>query len=222
MRRLSSCLIASCAFFYCACAVAASPGCDEMALRDQAQRARTWRYAWSGINAGLMVGSFVVVPLVEREARPDWIVSGVGSGVTVLTTWLWPLRVESALEELDALPPEQRQAALPRLLRESAEDERARVRWPWHLANVGLSLAAGSIIAFGYDHYVSGAITAAASTALGEAQLFTQPTSLPRACPTSARGRCRQTTWLWAPRFSLSPGVGAVPATLTLGAIASF
>jgi hypothetical protein len=222
MRRLLSCLLASCALLYCACAAGAAPGCDEKALRDEAHRAKTWRYAWSGINAGLMIGSFAVVPLVERESRPDWIVSGIGSGVTVLGTWLWPLRVEAALEELDALPPERRQVELPRLLRESAEDEHARVTWPWHLLNVGLSAAAGSIVAFGYKHYWSGAITAVAGTALGEVQLFTQPTGLPRACPVGALRGCHQTTWLLAPRLGWTPRLGAVPAAWTLGVGGTF
>ncbi len=163
MRRLVSSLLASCCLFASTCALGAEPGCDEKALRDEAQRAKTWRYAWSGINAGLMVGAFAVVPLVDRESRPDWIVSGIGSGVSLLATWWWPLRVESSARELDALSSEQRTLQLPRLLRESAADERARVAWPWHVANVALSAATGSIIAFGYQHYWSGAITAAAA-----------------------------------------------------------
>ena len=219
MRRVVSCLLASCALLYGACAAGAPPGSDEKALRDEARRARTWRYAWTGINAGLMVGSFVVVPLVEREGRPDWIVSGVGSGVAGLATWLWPLRVEGAVEELDALPLQQRQAKLPRLLRESADDERERVTWPWHLANLGLSVAGGSIIAFGYKHYLSGAITAAGGTALGEVQLFTQPTGLPRACPTDSASRC---SWRWAPRFGFTPRLGRAPAAWSLGVGGSF
>jgi hypothetical protein len=162
-------------------------GCDEATLREQARAAKRWRYWWTGINFGLMAGSFATVPLVDRPSRPDWIVAGVGSGIAVLTTWIWPLRVESAPDELDALPATERPRALARLLRESAEDERDRMRWPWHLANLGLSAAAGGVIAFGYKHYASGAITAGISAALGEVQLFTQPTGLPLGCPVVCR-----------------------------------
>lgn len=175
----------------------APAGCDEQTLRDQARLAKRWRYWWTGINVGLTAGSFVAVPLVDREDRPDWIVSGIGSGITALSSWIWPLRVESVPEELDAMPIAQRRLALARLLRESAEDEHDRVRWPWHLANLGLSLAAGSVIAFGYKHYASGAITAGVSFALGEAQLFTQPTGLPLSCPNACR---LSPTLAWLPR----------------------
>ena len=207
MRWLLGLLLASCAGSYAPDGVAAEPGCDSKAFHDEAHRARVWRYTWSGVNAGLMVGSFVAVPLVERESRPDWIVSGVGSGITVLATWLWPLRVEGAAEELDALPPSEQVRAFPRLRRESAEDEHDRVTWPWHLANFGLSAAGGAVIAFGFKHYVSGAITAAAGTALGEVQILTQPTGLPTSCPLACE---------LVPRLAFSPRLPTAPATWTL------
>jgi hypothetical protein len=167
MRSFASLTIACCWLLHVAGARAAPTEPDqEQQLRAEASRARTWRYAWSGVNAGLTLGAFVALPLDRRESRPDWIVSGAGSGLTLLTTFFLPLRVESAVAELDALPLGQRAARLPRLYRESATDERERVSWPWHVANVGLSALAGGIIAFGYDHYVSGAITAAGRSAI--------------------------------------------------------
>jgi hypothetical protein len=176
---------------------AAEP-CDAPKLRVEADRAWAWRRNWTLINAGVMAGSFAVVPLVEREDRPDWIVSGIGSGITALTTFVWPLRVESAADELEALPTVERARQLRRLWRESAEDEHDRVTWPWHLANFGVSAAAGAIIAFGYHHYVSGAITTLAGTALGEVQIFTQPTRLDADCQLALR---------------LVPSIGYVPRT---------
>jgi hypothetical protein len=208
MRSIASLTIACCWLLHGAGARAAptEPG-QEQQLRVEASRARTWRYAWSGVNAGLTVGAFVALPLDRRESRPDWIVSGAGSGLTLLTTFFLPLRVESAVAELDAMPPDQRTARLPRLYRESAADERERVSWPWHVANVGLSALAGGIIAFGYDHYVSGAITAAVSTSLGEAQLFTQPMRL----GSSGSGGLRL-----VPRLAFMPRAGVAPPVWTL------
>jgi hypothetical protein len=179
-----------------AAAYAAAP-CDAPELRTEADRAWTWRRNWTLINAGLMAGSFAVVPLVEREDRPDWIISGAGSGITALTTWFFPLRVESAAAELEALPASERAEQLPRLWHESAEDEHDRVTWPWHVANVALSAGAGAIIAFGYHHYVSGAVTAVAGSALGEVQILTQPTRLDLDCQ---------------PRLALVPALRFVPA----------
>jgi hypothetical protein len=182
-----------------AAAYAAEP-CGAPELRAEADRAWAWRRNWTLINVGLTAGSFAVVPLVEREDRPDWIISGAGSGITAITTWFFPLRVESAVEQLDALPASERAKQLPRLWRESAEDEHDRVTWPWHVANVALSAGAGAIIAFGYDHYVSGAVTAAAGTALGEVQILTQPTRLGRDCQ---------------PQLALVPAFGFLPASPT-------
>ncbi len=213
MRSFVSLALASCCGLYAAGALAEPSQCDQPSLRDEAHRARTWRYAWSGVNAGLMVGSFVAVPLVDQESRPDWVVSGVGSGVTVLVTWFFPLRVESAADELDALPADQRQKHFPRLRLESADDEHARVTWPWHVVNFGLSAAAGSIIAFGYGHYVSGLITTVASTALGEAQLLTQPTNLPVSCPQSLQ---------LVPRLAFTPRIGTAPSSWTLSIASTF
>ncbi len=207
MPLLASFALASCCMLYGAGALAEPNHCDQQSLRDEARSARTWRYTWSGVNAGLMVGAFVAVPLVDKESRPDWIVSGVGSGVTVLATWFFPLRVESAADELEALPADQRSRHFARLRLESADDEHARVTWPWHLVNFGLSAAAGSIIAFGYGHYASGLVTTVAGTALGEAQILTQPTNLPRSCPQAVQ---------LIPRLAFTPRVGAVPSTWSL------
>jgi hypothetical protein len=192
--------------------------CDERMIRDEAHRARVWRYSWTGINAALMIGAFVAVPLVDKEERPDWIVSGAGSAINVATTWFWPLRVESAEEELDKLPAAERARHLPRLVLESAEDEQDRVTWPWHVLNFGVSALGGGIIAFGYGHYESGLITTLAGTAIGSTQIFTQPTNLPQSCGAAQAARSRFTlspsfTVLRAP--DLSPSGAALSITGT-------
>jgi hypothetical protein len=192
--------------------------CDERMIRDEAHRARVWRYSWAGINAALMIGAFVAVPLVDKEERPDWVVSGAGSAINVATTWFWPLRVESAEDELDALPPAERARHVPRLVLESSEDEHDRVTWHWHLANFGVSALGGGIIAFGYGHYESGLLTTLAGTAIGSTQIFTQPTNLPRTCVAPAPARSRLTL---SPSFTVlrapdqSPSGGALSITGT-------
>lgn len=209
MRSLVAVLLAS-AVVVSARNAAADEPCEAAALATEAKRARVWRYTWSGVNAGLMVGSFVAVPLVDRESRPDWIVSGVGSGVTLVATWFFPLRVEEAAEELEALPPSERARRARALAIESAADERDRVTWPWHVANLGLSAAAGAVIAFGFEHYLSGALTAGGAAILGEVQLFTQPTSLAESCGLACT---------MAPAFAFVPAFGGAPSrwSLTLG-----
>jgi hypothetical protein len=151
------------------------------ALREQAHRAHVHRYVWTGVNGALALGSFAVLPVVDRASRPDFVVGGVGSLLGTVATFAFPLRVESAAVELDAaerLPPEARQRKLHELLRADADDERDRLGLPWHALNLGASLLAGGIIAFGFHHALSGVTQGVGSFVLGEAQLFTQPTRL--------------------------------------------
>jgi hypothetical protein len=196
-------------------AAAEPPACHEQMIRAEAHRARVWRYSWTAVNGALMIGAFVAAPLVDEQERPDWIVSGAGSAINVVTTWFWPLRVESGEQELDALPAAQRPRHVRRLVLEGAEDEQDRVTWPWHLANFGVSALGGGIIAFGYRHYQSGLITTLAGTAIGSTQIFTQPTGLPRTCPASPLATARL---MLSPSFTIlrAPDRSANGAALSL------
>ena len=173
----------------------------EALLRDQAQRARTYRYVWTGINAGLAVGSFGLMPLVAHDKREDYAVSGIASLLGTVTTFAFPLHVERddpELAALQTLPPAARQKKLSELLRDGARDEHSRVTWPWHLFNLGASALTGSIIAFGFGHTRAGLQTGIAGFLLGEAQILTQPTGLVGAHlapPTALR---------WQPRVSFA------------------
>jgi hypothetical protein len=156
------------------------------ALREQAGRAHTHRLVWTGINGALAVGSFAVLPALDRSSRPDFVVAGVGSVLGTVATFAFPLRVERDRTELDdaeRLPPEARHQKLHELLLADAEDEHDRLALPWHVVNFGLSALAGGIIAFGFHHTLSGVAQGASSFVLGEAQLFTQPTGLTRFDP---------------------------------------
>ena len=153
----------------------------DAALREQAGRAHTHRYAWTAINGGLAVASFAVLPVIQRGSRPDFIVSGAGSVLGAVATFVFPLRVETDAAELDAAErssPEERSRRLRALLRVDADDERDRLALPWHALNLGVSVLAGGIIAFGFHHTLSGVGQGVGSFVLGEAQLFTQPTGL--------------------------------------------
>src|SRR6185295_17455787 len=67
------------------------------AQANEARRARTWRYAWTGINGALALGQFALLPFGSNDQRLEWAVGGVGSAANAVFTWLVPLEVESAL-----------------------------------------------------------------------------------------------------------------------------
>lgn len=144
-------------------------------LREEARRARQWRWAWTGINAGLAVLSFASLPYATAEQRPALIVGGIGSTISTALTVAWPLDVERAepvhgnpgCEELRAA--EARAAAFGR-------DERDRTRWPWHLLNAGVGLAYFGILGLGWDQWEGGAWAGLTAFAIGEIQTLTQPT----------------------------------------------
>lgn len=185
----------------------------EALLYDQAQRARTYRYVWTGINAGLAIGAFGLMPFVNHDQREDYAVSGIASLLGTVTTFAFPLQVEHDVPELDALqtlPPVERHKKLSELLHDGAQDEHARVTWPWHLFNLGTSAITGGVIAIGFGHTQAGLQTGIAGFILGEAQILTQPTALVGARladPSALR---------WQPRVSFAQNA------FTLGVAASF
>jgi hypothetical protein len=180
------------------------------ALHEQAGRAHTHRYVWTGINGALALGSFAALPVVQRESRPDFVVGGVGSLLSAVTTFVFPLRVESDASDLDRierLPPEERSRKLHELLRASAEDERARLALPWHALNLATCALTGGIIAFGFHHTLSGVAQGTGGFALGEAQLFTQPTGLTQFQASSAASAA----------FDLRPRISIQSRALSIG-----
>jgi hypothetical protein len=149
-------------------------------LRD-ARRAKTWRYAWTGINAGFAVGQFGLMPFVDRDRRIEFAVGGVYATVSAVFTWFVPLEVESTLDRrtnavslCEGLRLEENFAAT------AAADEAGRVTWPWHALNVGAGALYFAIMGFATGQWVNGAVDGVLTFAVGEAQLFTQPTRLAR------------------------------------------
>jgi hypothetical protein len=147
-------------------------------MRD-ARRARTWRYAWSGINGTFAVASFALMPFVSRDQRIELAVGGAYSTVATVFTWFVPLEVESTLDR------KTRPVDLCRGLRleeeataSAAADEVARVTWPWHVLNVGAGALYTVIVGVTTDRWANGVVDGVLTVAIGEAQLFTQPTRL--------------------------------------------
>jgi hypothetical protein len=145
----------------------------------EARRARVWRYAWTGINGTLAVGSVALIPFTSSEKHLELAVSGVGSTISTFATVLWPLDVEahvnrefSRTDPCSGLEGEEASAAF------AAADEAGRVTWPWHLLNVAVGGVYFAIVGFGTHRWDDAAWDGLSAFAIGEAQLLTQPTRL--------------------------------------------
>jgi len=150
-------------------------------LVGEAGRARTWRYAWTGINAGSMVLSLGGIPILPKSETPALVVGAATSAVSGLFTWFWPLDVEDDAEaalRVGCLAPAERDSELVRLREHSARDEVSRVQWPWHVGNFVTALIPGAILWFGFDRKLDGALASIGGFAFGEIELLTQPTRL--------------------------------------------
>ena len=153
----------------------------EAAIAREAGRARTWRLVWGYVNDAFAMYSFTALPLVDRPYRIDYAASGVGSVASAALTFGLPLDVEGAarpLYDARALAPCARLEKLRSLRAAYADDERARVTWPWHALNVVLAGAVLALVGGGFGHVVDGLTSAAGTLVVGELQLVTQPTGL--------------------------------------------
>ena len=152
-------------------------------LAAEARRARTWRYVWTGINAGSMALSLGGIPILPKSETPALAVGAAASALSGLFTWFWPLDVEDDAEvarHLGCRSPAELDQELVRLRDHSARDEASRVQWPWHVGNFATALIPGAILWFGFNRHLDGALTTAGSFATGEIELLTQPTGLSR------------------------------------------
>ena len=165
-------------------------------LAAEARRARTWRYVWTGINAGSMVLSLGGIPILPKSETPALAVGAATSAASGLFTWFWPLDVEEDSEialHLACRPPAERDRELLRLRDHSARDEASRIQWPWHVGNFVTALIPGAILWYGFDRHLDGALAAIGSFAAGEVELLTQPTGLTVDPSTSVRQSARAT-----------------------------
>jgi len=164
----------------------------QVELTHEADKARTWRYVWSGLNVGSAVLSVAAIPLLPKSTRPDLIIGGATSALSGAFTWFWPLDVEAhaaAAEKTRCWPLARRTPELLRLRKLSARDEAERVRWPWHVGNFVSALVPGALLWFGFHEHVNGALSVAGSFASGELELLTQPTHLADTAAPSVSGR---------------------------------
>jgi hypothetical protein len=64
-----------------------------------------------------------------------------------------------------------------RMLARDAQNQADGQRWWLHVANVVLNAGVGLFLGLGYHHWLAGAFNTVSGVAIGEAIIFTQPTS---------------------------------------------
>ena len=172
------------------CSIAKAEGADSNSLEApaiaaqlvaEATRARNWRYVWTGVNAGSTGIALGAMPILPKSNVPVLAVSAVTTAISGAVTWFWPLEVESDAEiATQPMPsrPGLHASELRRLREHSASDEAARIRWPWHVVNLVVSLVPGAVLWFGFNRRTDATLASAGGFVTGEIQLFTQPTGL--------------------------------------------
>ncbi len=154
-------------------------------LARTAQRARLWTWGW---GAGLVVatiGNLVPLAFVPPEDRIDWYAGAATTVVGIVPLLIAPLDVvgdSRALHaELTAWRPGSDLCPLlasaeAKLVRD-AENQADGRRWWYHVVNVALNAGVGLFLGLGYDHWLAGGFNAVSGAVIGEAIIFTQPTS---------------------------------------------
>ncbi|HEY2514896.1 MAG TPA: hypothetical protein VGI39_28715, partial [Polyangiaceae bacterium] len=72
-------------------------------MRDQAARAKTWEWAWSGIGYGLAAGQYALVPLMPPEHRLEQALEATVALYLPASIFVLPLRVrkdDAILEQM--------------------------------------------------------------------------------------------------------------------------
>jgi hypothetical protein len=154
-------------------------------LAHTAQRARLWTWGW---GAGLVVatiGNLVPLAFVAPEDRIDWYAGAATTVVGIVPLLIAPLDVIGDSRSLHAEMTAFRQgsdlcpllaSAESKLVRDAKNQADGR-RWWYHVVNVALNAGVGLFLGLGYDHWLAGGFNAVSGAVIGEAIIFTQPTS---------------------------------------------
>jgi hypothetical protein len=150
-----------------------------------AHHARTWTWGW-GIGIVVATGANLVpLAFVPPDQRIDWYTGAATTIVGIVPLLIAPLDVVGDARELTARVAARRPGDDVCVLLADAEGKLVRdaknqadgQRWWLHFGNVVLNTGVGLFLGFGYHHWGAGALNAIVGSAIGEAIIFTQPTS---------------------------------------------
>jgi hypothetical protein len=154
-------------------------------LARTAHRARVWTWGWGGALAVGTVANLAPLAFVAPDQRIDWY---VGAGTTLIGIVPLVIAPLDVVADSAALRPKVAAADLngdlcplladaEKTLARDAQNQADGRRWWMHVVNVALNTGVGLFLGLGYNHWLAGAFNTVTGTAIGEAIIFTQPTS---------------------------------------------
>jgi hypothetical protein len=157
---------------------------DERLART-AHRARVWTWAWGTGLVVATVGNLIPLAFVPANDRIDWYAGAATTVVGIVPLLIAPLDVVGDSRALRVEMAAWRQgadlcpllaSAEAKLVRDAKNQADGR-RWWYHVVNVALNAGVGLFLGLGYDHWLAGGFNAVSGAVIGEAIIFTQPTS---------------------------------------------
>jgi hypothetical protein len=154
-------------------------------LARTAHRARLWTWGWGTGLVVATVANLAPLAFVSPDQRIDWYVGAGTTLIGIVPLLIAPLDVvgdSAALRaKVTAADPAGDLCPLladaERTLARDAQNQADGRRWWMHAANVALNVGVGLFLGLGYHHWLAGGFNAVSGIAIGEAIIFTQPTS---------------------------------------------
>jgi len=195
----------------------------DQALKRVARRARLWTWMWAGIYSGLAVYNlaWALAPPHDRARTIDGSVGAAGSlvGLAVLAI-LPPSAVGGQYRfarHLRARPEVCAAVAeAERLLVKEANDEAFGKSALVHAGTFAFNALLGGLLAGVWGHGDQAAITALVGTAIGEAQIFTRPTTATQALERYRAGLLGAAPERSAAAWMVLPQLGPAGAGISL------
>jgi hypothetical protein len=188
-------------------------------LRDGARKARLWSWSWTGVYGSLATYQLLSATVIDtsRDGRIDGYIGAASAAIGVATMQLMPLKVMSDQRWLDrrlrlASADVDRCALLDEaehLLVRDAASEAFGTSPLIHAGNLVFNIGLAVLLGAGFGHWRTAGITAAVGTAVGELEVFTQPTNSVDALRRYRSGVLGGRTEQPRPSWVVTPALGA-------------
>ena len=193
-------------------------------MRDQGQRAETWRLAWSGVGFALAAGQYALIPFYPPDKRFEEAFSGTASLYLPLSLAVFPLRIQhySDILERAATDTEGSDSEMMRCLVldyaeeqfiRAAKDEAQITGAFMQVTNLVLTAGYAAIFAFGFRDLAGTLLNGIGALVINETQFITTPRGAIRALERYRRGDLSGAPTASAPpnvSFSIAP-LGVAP-----------